>query len=100
MSEAKHTPGPWQVDPEPSSDGSLLVWGDTRSPRGGEVVAWCNSELTRNHADARLIAAAPELLAACRAWIAYLDPRDNLYSHEETELIRQMQAAIAKARGG
>jgi len=44
-------------------------------------------------ADVRLIAAAPDLLAACRLAARYLDPRH--YS----DAIREIDAAIAKATG-
>lgn len=61
MSKPSHTPGPWSysfesVDPE---------WAVV-SMKGGLVVANVNAD-HRQEANARLIAAAPDLLAALKA---------------------------------
>ena len=56
MSETKHTPGPWAV-----------VAG-YKVPREMSLVTVCTSE-----SDARLIAAAPDLLAACESVCAKPD---------------------------
>jgi hypothetical protein len=48
-------------------------------------------------ANAHLIAAAPDLLAACRAFIA-ADPAEG-YSAAEYSALKLMHAAIAKAEG-
>lgn len=64
-----HTPGPWRVG---TSYGAVItdvehdgVWTDpeNRTGYGGFLVC----ESVRSEANARLIAAAPELLAACKA---------------------------------
>lgn len=62
MNASAHTPGPWRVD----GDGVLTA--------GGWVVAMChrfpdNNDLARP-ANARLIAAAPDLLALARRYAA------------------------------
>jgi hypothetical protein len=68
---SKHTPGPWilghnMVDP------TLKV---TSVHKGGDEPNWCICTLSRAFpneetlANAKLIAAAPELLVACRAWM-------------------------------
>lgn len=98
--KAQHTPGPW-----------VPIWG-----KGGEaaeslakadvhvavqakgcVVAVCGDYLdeanrSQSVADAFLIAAAPDLLAACK------DIRDFLRSRGYD--LRIVEAAIAKATGG
>jgi hypothetical protein len=58
---AAHTPGPWQVGTQPPIPGwALAVVGE------GRVV--CDLTMAGNaEADARLIAAAPDLLAALQA---------------------------------
>lgn len=65
-----HTPGPWVVDPADP----YVISGDHASSRirAGTVVATMPREIERHHAayatlgaNARLIAAAPALLAAC-----------------------------------
>lgn len=55
---SKHTPGPWRVIP-PYSGGHYAV---QRGREGGFIVKGLGAD--RGEADARLIAAAPELLAA------------------------------------
>lgn len=65
---AKHTPGPWVARPDPnaiSSDDWCVGIGD--SLENIDKVAVCSER------DARLIAAAPELLAKCEKVVAWLD---------------------------
>jgi hypothetical protein len=66
MSESKFTPGPWATDgceiiTEDYTTHIATAWSDTSVGR-------CVSR-SEAIADARLIAAAPELLAACEAFI-------------------------------
>jgi hypothetical protein len=88
---SKHTPGPWRMRTERSIDRGTAYgietceadWKRTRS-----VVP----PLYINEADARLIAAAPDMLEAL----------EEVMSCEENEQMRWAQkarAAIAKARG-
>jgi len=61
-----HTPGPWRYDDKSGDSGGLVVWAE-----GGDRVArvcWdsCDEQseaLSETEPNARLIAAAPELLA-------------------------------------
>ena len=73
MSEAKHTPGPWVYAPKSTAYGiqsPFMVW--TSKGPGYGTVATTNTcglmptDPLRQAADARLIAAAPDLLAACK----------------------------------
>ena len=73
MSEAKHTPGPWrQYNPD-----GRAIWSDRRGI-GERAIAKVYGPTTREcmetFANARLIAAAPELLEAARKKLA--DCRD------------------------
>lgn len=83
----KHTPGPWVAD----------VYGDVQA--NGEDVARIPMSYgaERNAADARLIAAAPDLLYALK------DCADRLEIHikHSEDLVAHMKAiaAIAKATG-
>lgn len=55
--------------------------------------------LATGDANARLIAAAPELLAACRALV---ERSQTIYTHStniEPAYVKQARAAIAKAEG-
>lgn len=88
----QHTPGPWEVH-----DG--LVW----SKKYGAI---CDplSEVGNNRtqpearANARLIAAAPDLLAACESMLHYFDaPNESLCANDAYKAADQARAAIAKA---
>lgn len=86
---SEHTPGPWVAahdfiyDSNHRRVADAAPWSPTTKERPDETV----------HANARLIAAAPDLLAACRLAARYLDPRH--YS----DAVRDIDAAIAKATG-
>lgn len=82
MSKPKHTHGPWKVDD---------TWGLIVSNDGAEIAA-CHSGIAAN---ARLIAAAPDLLAALHAAAVIL--RTTAPGHNVT--LVQVEAAIAKAEG-
>jgi len=82
MSAAKHTPGPWQAA------GKHIVQDD------GGVVAYVTAyaSLTpRQKADARLIAATPDLLAALRNFV------DGCSTSVDAAAVAR--AAIARATG-
>jgi hypothetical protein len=81
-----HTPGPWHwdVDPLENRTPDVLVDKDSRAVM---VANWKGSE-----ADARLIAHAPELLAALEAVVAFSGAHGGPYA--------EARAAIAKATGG
>ena len=87
--EEMHTKGPWEADPaneavfDPKDNTTLAdVFGDTREERT---------------ANARLIAAAPELLEACKGALAALEQMDLSFSG--WELVRELEKVIAKAGG-
>ena len=88
----KHTPGPWNYD---RSGYSLYV------NSGRELVTALSMDgkrLETSEANARLIAAAPDLLEALKSVIAWLDASDeSAFSDSQLALAR---AAIAKATGG
>ena len=71
MKNAKHTPGPWEVDQIDQSTIQIKA--------AGVIVAevYSGSTFTRlsdeQQANARLIAAAPELLSALQQAIAWMD---------------------------
>jgi hypothetical protein len=93
----KHTPGPWKAQPREGIEGQ---W---------EVVSTCETEWLiaaaaphidgdPDEANARLIAAAPELLEALLGLRLYVDPM--MGGEEVDNAIRAANAAIAKATGG
>ena len=97
---AEHTPGPWTVSDTHPSDG-WMGW----NVKGGRayicaVVDGCQS-VDENYANACLIAAAPDLLAACETAKRFLlDCMDDSVDPGETieDVIAALCAAIAKAR--
>lgn len=104
MSKAKHTPGKWKVD---------SVWGLIIGENGEEIAAIHpagESESNRvtlgtARANAVLIAAAPDLLAACYALRAELriyedTPKSDMLKAGFAHTMRVTNDAIAKAQGG
>ena len=100
-----HTPGPWSI-----SQSRGLYSGEARnlytvSGACGTICTTPNPSVADNAANARLIAAAPELLAALR------EARDELYAHADAngeldgsgrichDLVGLCDAAIARATG-
>lgn len=97
---AKHTPGPWSFTVSAESGGNPSAW-NIIAPCGG-VVAETGSGT--DDANARLIAAAPELLEAL---VEMLIANHGLPANENDEhdpvracAVVQARAAIAKATGG
>ena len=99
---AKHTPGPWMVGPTYGNDsaridteggtviGSIKVKQLVSVDKGHANYAWSN-EL---YANARLVAAAPELLDVLQRCIAVMESRCP-----EASPLPDARAAIAKATG-
>ena len=91
MSETPWTPGPWDVYPLDLRGGRY--W----SVKPGIHEAIDIHEDDNGEANARLIAAAPELLQACKA--ALISMIDDSYYQEFKPVIDTLEAAIAKAEG-
>lgn len=86
MTDSTHTPGPWRVDP------THRLCIESAAGNIGLVNLARNSE-----ADARLIAAAPELLALCESWLT--DFPEFLCECGTPECrTTKLRAVIAKAR--
>lgn len=84
-----HTPGPWTAEAE--REGGPVTYVHAKA----HGIADCNAGYPNDEANARLIAAAPELYEALRAL------RSALSSGVEVtqKVIPQVDAALAKARG-
>lgn len=78
MKITKHTPGPWKYD----STWSLIEYGKT------QICALHSG----NKANANLIASAPDMFDALQAIVDAFGDQDSL-------LINQCKAALAKAKG-
>jgi|CXWL01.1.fsa_nt_gi hypothetical protein len=95
--ESQFTPGPWTIRHEFNVFGGDRLVANTGG-RGGNV----NPEGIRreNLANARLIAAAPELLEALKQCDALLAVTDSLEAmQDQRHPLNAARAAIAKAEG-
>ena len=91
--ETKHTPGPWMFDATLKGDGSF---GGSYIVSNNAKRTWPLAEVYRED-NARLIAAAPDLLEALKALVADLKP--YMGQGRMDDKIRNAIAAIAKATG-
>lgn len=106
MNEPKHTPGPWMIDRH-ADNGELVV----RCHSDKKIVANCQTDfyssgsrenlMAEIQANARLIAAAPELLEALQNIVGIYNDSDRWTQGDEPEPveIQAARAAIAKATG-
>lgn len=107
MSEAKFTPGPWTLAKDCSQsaiDLGLTIIVESVSEESHVAFVFDDKP-----GDAAMIAAAPELLAACQAWVDYFDEltRDDEPGDRLAEIRRRFhqervdatRAAIVKATG-
>ena len=92
-----HTPGPWVAGDDEGSDYYLV------GPHDGNGIVYQSAVELHIEADTRLIAAAPEMLAALQAVLAEIEGPDRPHSTDSwlpAHLAHQVRAAIAKAEGG
>lgn len=108
-----HTPGPWRAqrdiraahmrnkpgwNPDNPEHCDWAIYGP--SYRVGlleQIRPWCGEQ--ENEANARLIAAAPDLLAACEIIAKVFSPEHKGMGADAIAVVKQARAAIAKARG-
>jgi hypothetical protein len=107
--DTKHTPGPWNVC-EPvgwmpqgrhwTAEQMMEMWWVGKRP--GVAVALVDGSVdgrAEAEANARLIAAAPDLLAVCIGILECLDEKDRWTSVSRRFAANHLREAIAKARG-
>ncbi len=96
MIEAKHTPGPWLQEPGDTVI-CIRATADHESYRIADVggMPYWKRFTEADKSNARLIAAAPDLLAACKEFVRKVDAGEA----KSTRSYAQMNAAIAKAEG-
>jgi hypothetical protein len=103
MNTHKHTPGPWYpVTLDASPDHAWAI--DSELHEVARLPEWTDNQ-TEAEANARLIAAAPEMLAALESLAVGLSPanvemqRENLA--DLCRVCREIaESAIAKVKGG
>ena len=87
----KHTPGPWHIDGGTNSKNDLFIW-KVGEYYGGHAIATVHGEIQEDEAaNARLIAAAPDLLKACKQALR------ETFKPGTDPLIKQLKAVITKA---
>lgn len=96
-----HTSGPWGVNELAAGNPDCYLTGnDGRKVEIGYIVQFGSMPIAatiKNIADARLIAAAPDMLAALELALERLQINDC--EGEERESIAVIERAIAKAKG-
>ena len=99
MTEAKQTPGPWRLAPAKDYAGSEL--NIDAGPRGqsGFICTAGHRGDAEAEANARLIAAAPELLEALIAITDQLERIGDPRPGKDGAFIDEARAAISKATG-
>ena len=95
---SRHTPGPWFIEREwDMQPGTICILGDGMD--GQPWLVCCGSDDCSAdevlEANANLIAAAPDLLAACQEFVRKVESGEA----RSRRSYAQMKAAIAKARG-
>jgi len=105
MSQAKHTPGPWLTDRNNVHTGQIATVHHCLNNDWVEVWTdkWAETGLgeAEQEANARLIAAAPELLDALRSMLVQFNFNTITgIVHDESAVIVKAREAISKATGG
>lgn len=110
MTEAKHTPGPWHYDWTQKVNGVIQSYavGPARRPLDEidhiDTIVEVDNDTNNAEANARLIAAAPELLEALEQsldWtVDFIESGDaGFWDVDKDENVIRMRSAIAKAKG-
>lgn len=106
MTDIEHSDGPWTYEDEPSSGYREIYnsWGNTIA----KVEAWDGDNapefMAQAEANARLIAAAPDLLEACRSFLSIVNAACEM--NEKILRLSELDAqinlalfAVSKAEG-
>jgi hypothetical protein len=95
MTQTQHTPGPWSVYEGQAFDleRQIVISDETAT----KVLAAIDHDTDEDEANARLMAAAPQLLEACEEGLAFVAGADPLDRHAWEQMAATFRAAIAKA---
>ena len=94
-----HTPGPWMYEPSTQARYSWLVLTADFDENRNVGLVICRTSDGISEADARLIAAAPDLYAACKAALADRFGGDDPCCDNDP-ITNRLRAALRKAEGG
>ena len=96
-----HTPGPWRLETRIMSGGEkrMVIWGGTFGSGPIDVMSFPVRRGQNDEANARLIAAAPDLLEAARMvdQLRIQNSEGNIVI--PVEAAKAIRSAIAKAQG-
>ena len=102
MSESKHTSGPWQPDICPATQNERNIWIMVEDDKGARPIArtiGLKGQEAEFHANAHLIAAAPDLLEAAELAEATIERLAGLYMTGSAQgTLDALRAAIARAK--
>jgi hypothetical protein len=94
-----HTPGPWSICDDGTEDEPMLkVVGRTARH---EIALCCTGAVPQEEetANARLIAAAPEMLATLRTALNWIDPDSDPVPLTNRKVCEKIRTVIAMAGG-
>lgn len=92
---SKHAPGPWAYQED--SDAYTHI---VRGPGNRFICQLAQTPSAEIEANARLIAAAPELLEALKDLIGWVPGGVHFHTDAPQKAVERASAAIAKATGG
>ena len=93
----KHTPAPWNA--HHFGDDTHAIIGKVNGLSDAIIAQVLPSDYDRTPANARLIAAAPELLDCLQWCVGLIDGTHSDTAQDKNEVIELARAAIAKAKG-
>ena len=94
---ATHTPGPWQIDDcTPGESTGLRFEVGTKD----SVIARTTDGWKEAHANARLIAAAPEMYEMCKLFEECMETIDGKDGYDASYELAKVREVLAKVEGG
>lgn len=100
MAETKHTPGPWKVAAHSGQHRSFISSNDESVlPIKNDGIYIAHVLGPDNKANARLIAAAPDLLTALKALLPFTQFAGEMDTTARERAKQDASAAVAKAEG-
>jgi hypothetical protein len=96
MSETKFTPGPWTWDFDRDDEQNAIVWLESDDNMRVCFLAHC-AKVSETHANAALIAAAPDLYEALAAIVDHETNKRDFFTWGKK--VDAATAALKKARG-
>lgn len=94
----KYSPGPWEIDEQDHGFPTEIVSVGSKDSEDHHIVCTIWDEQPEAPSNANLISAAPDMLEALIK--AFDGITTGFYGMSESDTIKVMRNAIAKARGG